>query len=235
MPYVFLQAEQSNEIDSEQIKPQEYLIECWGVDPHTTEFLCQYFKPLLKNKSPHHLITDLPQSLKEDSLIKNNNSSEENEIEIFEKKIAYFFGVDNEAPIIEAYMNALEKLKMMGSDPIELLEKEMIPHLEKAYQSIKQQRNWSFDPYLAAKIEFQIILGNFTGSSFEVVQDLMIQLYSTIFQSNSHFIQKAAMLRTFLYQYKASLLKIKPRLIEEDQRVMLEIAKTSKEFLNSIK
>ena len=94
-------------------------------------------------------------------------------------------------------MNALEKLKMVESDSVDLLEKEMIPYLEKAYQSIKQQRNWNFDPYLAAKIEFQIIFGNLNGSSFEVVQDLM--------------------------------------LAEADQRVMLEIAKTSKEFLNSIK
>lgn len=41
------------------------------------------------------------------------------------------------------------------------------------------------------------------------------------------------MLRTFLYQYKAGLLKIKPGLTEEDQRIMLEIAKTSKEFLHN--
>lgn len=177
----------------------------------------------------------LAQISREASLIKNNNLIEKNEMEIFEKKIAYFFSVDNEAPVIEAYMNALEKLKMIESNPIEFIEKEMIPHLEKAYQSIKQQRNWNFEPHIAAKIEFQIILGNINGSTFEAVQDLMIQLYSTIFQSDSHFIQKAATLRTFLYQYKASLLKIKPSLTEEDQRVMLEIAKTSKEFLNSIK
>jgi hypothetical protein len=169
------------------------------------------------------------------SLIKNNDAIVENEMEIFEKKIAYFYGVDNEEPVIEAYMNALEKLKKGESGSIELLEKEMIPHLEKAYQSIKQQRNWNFDPQLAAKIEFQIILGNLKGSSFEVVQDLMIQLYSTVFQSDSPLIQKAARLRTFLYQYKASLLRIEHRLSEGDQRVMFEIAEISKVFLNSIK
>ena len=63
----------------------------------------------------------------------------------------------------------------------------------------------------------------------------MIQLYSTVFQSNSPLIQKAASLRTFLYQYKANLLRIEHRLTDEDQRVMLEIAKTSKELLNSIR
>ena len=121
----------------------------------------------------------------------NNYSIEENEMEIFEKKIGYFFGVSNEAPVIEAYMNALEKLKMVESVSIEVLEREMIPYLEKAYQSIAQQRNWKFDPYLAAKIEFQIILGNFNGSSFEVVRVLMIQLYNPSFPIRLSFYTKS--------------------------------------------
>ena len=52
MPYAFLHAEQL------EVKLQECLIECWGVDPHTTRFLCQYFKPFLENKNSHHHITE---------------------------------------------------------------------------------------------------------------------------------------------------------------------------------
>jgi len=159
---------------------------------------------------------------------------EENEIKTFEKKIAYFFGVSDEKPVIEAYMNALEKLAI-ESKSIESLEKEMVPYLENAYRSIKQQRNWKFDPHLAAEIEFQIILGNFKNLSFEIVQDLMVQLYQIVFQSDSFLIQKAARLRTFLYQYKAKVLEMENKLTEEDRRIMLEIATASKELLNSIR
>jgi len=359
MPYTFLHAaEQSDEMNPQQIKLQECLKECWGVDPHTTAFLCQYFKPFFDNTNYHNLIEDFlnksvklniqfpldkkliylpfydgviqatkfhpvvyetpyvrimagcaapeerepfhthiwksllvvfeeasyyveyangsseflnlrpgiyelpPEDLyactnvgknKENCLrfevkenneftqtsevntLINNNSIEENDVEIFEKKIAYFFCVDNEEPVVEAYMSALQKLKIIERNSVELLEKEMIPYLEKAYQSIEQQRNWKFDTHEAAKIEFQIILGNLNGAPFEVIQDLMIQLYTIVFQSDSPLIQKAACLRTFLYQYKARLLMSEGKLSERDQRIMLEIAKTSKEFLNSIK
>ena len=54
----FTHAEQSDEIDFQQIKLQKCLIEYWGVDPHTTKFLSQYFKPFLENKGSHNLIAD---------------------------------------------------------------------------------------------------------------------------------------------------------------------------------
>lgn len=162
------------------------------------------------------------------------HSRVENNLEAFEKKIAYFFGVKNEQPVIEAYLNALQKLNNIGVGSVELLEHEMIPYLEKAYLSIAQQRNWEFDIHTAAKLEFQIILGNVNGSSFEDVQDLMMQLYTVVFRSDSPFIKKAAMLRTFLYQYKASLLENQQTLSELDQIIMFEMAQTSMEYLNAI-
>lgn len=37
---------------------QECLKNDWGVDPHTTAFLCRYFKPFFDNETHHHLIED---------------------------------------------------------------------------------------------------------------------------------------------------------------------------------
>ncbi|MBX9923648.1 MAG: hypothetical protein K2Y01_06020 [Rhabdochlamydiaceae bacterium] len=124
----------------------------------------------------------------------------------FEAEIAYFFGVGNTISVIESYTNALKTLEELGADSsAELLEREIVPYLEEAYRSIAQQRGWGFDMHLAAQMELQIILGNANGSSFEVVKNLMVQLYALVFESDLPCIQKAAMLRTFLYQYKADL------------------------------
>lgn len=100
-------------------------------------------------------------------------------------------------------------------------------------QNSQAYKNLEIDDF-ETKIEFQIILGNAKNLSFESALELMIELYKTVFQTDSPLIQKAARLRTFLYQYKASVLKISPELTTEDQIVMLEIARTSKELLNSI-
>lgn len=162
------------------------------------------------------------------------NAPVENTLEIFEKDIAYFFGVPNEQPVIEAYLNALQKLNLIGIDSKDLLYQEMMPYLEQAYSSIAQQRKWDFNIHLAADLEFQIIMGNMSGSSFESVSDLMIQLYTVVFRSDSPLIPKAAWLRTFLYQYKASLLKNAPSLCHQDQTLLLQIAATSKSYLNAI-
>lgn len=212
MPNIVLQAKQSDEVSSLKANLQKSLTEEVEVDLQTPISLCNYSK----------------------SSFCSSNWAEEDEIKNFETKIAYFFGVSNEKPVIEAYLECLSKLTGEAKS-IELLEKEMLPYLENAYQSIKEQRNWDFDPHLAAKIEFQIILGNFKNMPLEVIQDLMIQLYQLVFQSNSPLIQKAARLRVFLYRYKAKVLEIEGKFAEEDLRLMLEIAQTSKDFLNSIK
>lgn len=138
---------------------------------------------------------------------------EEKSMEAFEKEIAYFYGVSNPKPAVEAYVEALKKLETIGSNnSIDLLEQEILPYLEDAYNYFAQQRNWNFDIPHAAQIELQIILGNANGSSFETIQDLMTQLYTVVFQSHSPNIRKAAMLRTFLYQYKVAVLKREQRI-----------------------
>lgn len=153
----------------------------------------------------------------------------------YEEEFAYFFGVKNEQPVAEAYFAALQKLNTIELDSTAVLEKEVLPYLEKAYKSVAAQRNWTFDTHLAAKLELQIILGNLRGSDFEDVQNLMVQLYELVFQLDSPLIAKAAMLRTFLYQYKTSILKTGQQLSLDDLKILLEISKASKEILNKIK
>lgn len=156
--------------------------------------------------------------------------------ENFEAEIAYFFGVSDKTPVVQAYISALKKIEELGFDgPLSLLEKEVVPYLEIAYKSIALQRGWDFDAHLAAKMELQIILGNERESPFENVKNLMIDLYSLVFQSDSISLYKAAMLRTFLYQYKANIQKQEMKIPLKDQRIMLEIAKESVDLLNSIK
>lgn len=186
-------------------------------------FLLNFFYPLQVNAMSHS--PDIQFSM-----------IEKKSMEEFEKDIAYFFGVNNPKPVIESYVQALKKLEEMGSHcSLNLLKQEIVPYLENAYKEIAQQRNWEFDTHQAALLELQIILGNANQASFENVQNLMIKLYTLVFQSDSPLIRKAAMLRTFLYQYKVNLLKKEQDISQEDQHVMLSLAKTSEKYLNSIK
>lgn len=145
----------------------------------------------------------------------------------FEKQIAYFFGVSHEEPVAKAYLQALKKLEEVGPNG----SKELLPYLERAYEEIARQKNLNFDTTKAADIELQIILGNALSASFETIQDLMIQLYTLVFDSHSPHIKKAAMLRTFLYQYKAEVMK-EGEIPLKDQELMLEIAKASERYLD---
>lgn len=161
---------------------------------------------------------------------------EENKMEDFEKKIAYYFGTKNPEPIIASYVNALKKLEAIGSrSSLQILEKELIPYLEEAYKEISEQRAWDFDVRQAAKLELQIILGNANGLNFETIQDLMSQLYALVFQSSSPNVRKAAMLRTFLYQYKVDVLKREKNISETEMNLLISLSETSKELLNSIR
>lgn len=145
----------------------------------------------------------------------------------FEKQIAYFFGVSHQEPVAKAYLQALKKLEEVGPNG----SKELLPYLETAYKEIAQQRNLNFDTTKAANIELQIILGNALGASFDTIQDLMIQLYTVVFQSHSPAIKKAAMLRTFLYQYKAEVIKA-GEIPLKDKELMIDIAKASERYLD---
>lgn len=160
---------------------------------------------------------------------------EEPKMEDFEKKLAYYFGVKNPEPIIESYVKALKKLERIGSEAsLNVLEEELIPLLEEAYKEIAAQKGLSFDPHEAAKLELQIILGNAQGASFEAVQNHMSQLYAHVFQSTSPNIRKAAMLRTFVYQYKVDVLKRDKGITDAEMNMLISLSETSKELLNSL-
>lgn len=57
MPCMFLCAELDN-VNPQKVKLQECLKNCWGVDPHTAAYLCQYFEPLLEIKNSNLFIED---------------------------------------------------------------------------------------------------------------------------------------------------------------------------------
>ncbi len=167
--------------------------------------------------------------------VKASHSKEENTMEnttsssnAFEAEIAYFYGVPDKKPLVEAYLAALEELRYLDGEDT----KNALSLLEKAYQSVAQQRNWEFDTKKAAELELQIILGNMRNASFDTVMNLMKELYTTVFQSNTFLIEKAAMMRTFLYQYKA--LAFKTTFCIQEEKFLLELAKISKEFLDCI-
>jgi hypothetical protein len=147
----------------------------------------------------------------------------------FEKQIAYFFGVSQIEPVAQAYLQALKKLEEVGPNG----SKELLPYLEMAYEEIAHQKNLNFNTTKAADLELQIILGNALGSSFETIQDLMIQLYTLVFDSHSPHIKKAAMLRTFLYQYKAEVIK-EGEISPEDKKLMVDMAKASERYLDQV-
>lgn len=160
---------------------------------------------------------------------------EEPKMEDFEKKLAYYFGAKNPEPIIEAYVKALKKLEEIGShSPMHILEQELIPPLEEAYKIISEQKGLHFEAHRAAELELKIILGNANGASFETVQNFMSQLYTHVFQSTSRNIRKAAMLRTFLYQYKVDVQKREKTISDAEMKMLISLSETSKEFLNTI-
>lgn len=166
----------------------------------------------------------------------NFSMIEQERQEAFETEIAYFFGVADTRPVVQAYIGALRRLETLGHNcSSAVYEQEIIPFLEMAYRSIAEQRNWYFNTHAAAQIELQIILSNLTGTSFDTVKNLMVQLYTLVFQCYCPQIEKAAMLRTFLYQYKTEVLKKERRLSWQDQKLIVEIANLSKNYLNSIK
>lgn len=53
----------------------------------------------------------------------NSPLFKEENLEDFEGKIAYFFGVSDQKPVKEAYLNALKKLEVIGSRSIEYYKK----------------------------------------------------------------------------------------------------------------
>jgi len=154
----------------------------------------------------------------------------------FEKKIAYFFGASDPERIASHYLEALKQLEILGMNASdEELKKNMLPALVQAYHEISKQTHLEFDLNEAAKLELSLILSQARKAPFEKIKIIMQDLYKGIFKSDSFNIHKASMLRTFLYQYKISILQNENHLTENDKKLMLLLAKMSEEELQNIK
>lgn len=154
----------------------------------------------------------------------------------FEKEIAYFYGASDPERIANHYLDALKQLEILGINASdEVLAKKMLPALVQAYTEVSKQTQLKFDINKAAKLELALILSQARKASFEKIQIIMQGLYKEIFKSDLFSIHKAAMLRTFLYQYKINVLQNEDALTENDKKLMLLLAKMSEEELQNIK
>ncbi|MBP9692542.1 MAG: hypothetical protein KBD90_04335 [Alphaproteobacteria bacterium] len=153
-----------------------------------------------------------------------------------ESEIAYFYGATERELVAQHYMQAIKTLEKEGisSDKKSLRDK-MLPDLENAYREVKKQTSLHFAPQKAAVHEFDLILAQSKRASFEDIYNIMVDLYREMFQSESSGIQKAALLRTFLYQYKIRLLSLDEHLSDADIHLLIDIAKRSEEELDGLK
>lgn len=145
----------------------------------------------------------------------------------FEKEIAYFYGAEDITPIAEAYLKALNFLETQESNHV-------LQHLTQAYAEISRQTGRNFDGLKAAEFEYQLIQAQAEQQDFDTIKAIMINLYQAVFNTESIHIHKAAMLRTFLYQYKVDLIKKQAALTPNDKNIMLAIAQESEACLSLI-
>lgn len=158
------------------------------------------------------------------------------EILAFEQEIAYFYGVPHPNSVAKHYETALKQLEILGENASDQkLEASVLPFLVLAYEEVSKQTSLIFNIESAAKIELSLILAQAQKASFEEISTIMQNLYKTVFNSDVYAIHKAAMLRTFLYQYKITVLQNEKQISEDDKNLMLLLAKASEEALNSPK
>ena len=170
----------------------------------------------------------------------NNNvvfsKPESENIESLEKQLAYIYGVQEPEKIFTHYIRAIQYLDSNEYEALENSARDdhMLLHLRAAYEEVKQQSDLSFQTDKVAELELSLILAQAQRKSSETIQQIMIALYQTVFDSQSDTILKAAMLRTFLYQYKIALLNCHTQLTQEDQQFLLNISHESKRLLDSL-
>ncbi len=146
----------------------------------------------------------------------------------FEKKIGYFYEAANPELIAQHYIMALQTLEKLGIEATEIeLEQHMLPALQKAYSEVLKQTQLQFDISTVAKLEFSLILAQSKKASFETINNIMVELYRHVFDSDDFSIRKAAMLRTFLFQYKVAILQSEKSLSSQDMDLLLSMAKLS--------
>lgn len=150
----------------------------------------------------------------------------------FEEEIGYFFGAQNRKDIKRNYLKAIEVFELPRKDrPQETLGAQVVPYLLEAYLLISSETGLIFNPEKAAHLEFDLIVAHSQRSPFEDILTIMMALYGEVFQSSGHHIKKAALLRTFLYQYKIHLLERGPDLEDTDIQLMKSLAQQSEKAL----
>ena len=164
---------------------------------------------------------------------KNYFSGQSCEMLKFEKEIAYFYGAKNSESISKYYLEALQKLEIIGVNAsCEEVEKHVLPPLIKAYVEIIKETSLQFDFNKAATLEMRLILSQAKKASFEEINFIMIDLYREVFKTDDFSIHKAAMLRTFLYQYKIRVLQSENNFSDNDKKIMLLLSKASEAELH---
>lgn len=145
----------------------------------------------------------------------------------FEEDIAYFYGANKPELIAVHYIKSLQELENGN-------EEQVLKHLYDAYAEVQCQTLWKFNLETAAKYELSLILAQGRRAPFEEICDIMMKLYKEIFNSNSFSVRKAAMLRTFLYQYKISALDEDNIISDSDIELMLMLAEASEKILSIV-
>ena len=153
----------------------------------------------------------------------------------FEEEIAYFYGARNSEPIAGHYVKALQELERLGIGAGKnILAGSMFMPLRQAYEEVQKQTSLRFDLDQAAQLELELILAQAQEESFESIYQLMIELYTIVFGVKAKHLHRSAMLRTFLYKYKISLLKMTGGFLEDDIDLLLAIAKASERELSRV-
>lgn len=154
----------------------------------------------------------------------------------FEKEIAFFYFAKNTRNIEKHYIQAITKFENAKTQQSNIteLQKATIPDLVQAYLEVQSETSLNFDLNKVAKLEFNLIYSQYMQENFEHIKEIMIKLYETIFGINNLYITKAAMLRTFLYQYKTKVASENKGLYENDIILLKSIAKTSEKELANL-
>ena len=154
----------------------------------------------------------------------------------FEKEIAFFYFAKNTQNIAKHYIQATTKFEQAKNKQVDIneLQKVTTPDLAQAYLAVQQETHLTFDLNKAAILEFNLIYSQSIQDDFEHLKQIMIDLYKIIFKTDNSHVTKAAMLRTFLYQYKTTATFEKQRLSKNDIILLKSIAKSSEEELANL-
>lgn len=152
----------------------------------------------------------------------------------FEQEIAYFFEAENPKPIKEHYINAIGIFTAAKYQSQQTISGLVTPYLVSAYTEIQKQTGLNFSIETAARYEFDLIWAQSQKCSQEDIREIMVKLYTEIFQTTNDAIEKAARLRTFLYSYKIAVQSMAAGLQDSDVALLKAIAQQSEQELKTL-